>query len=106
MNYTIAEAQPLKGYRLFLRFADGLSGVVNVFHWVGKGVFKAWKKPGFFEKAYLDLGAVCWPGNLDLAPDALHERVLARQKRKMRTKRRNGLRSEYNFHQLKGAERG
>ena len=84
MNYTIVDAQPLKGYRLLLRFADGLSGEVNVSRWVGKGVFKTWKKPGFFEKAYVDpeMGTVCWPGNLDLAPDALYERVLKQQKRK------------------------
>ncbi len=84
MDYRIVNATPLKGYRLALRFADGLTGEVNVSRWVGKGVFNAWKKPGFFEKAYVDseAGTVCWPGDLDLAPDALYEDVLAQQKRK------------------------
>jgi len=86
MNYTIVDAQPLKGYRLLLRFSDGLAGQVNVSRLVGKGVFKAWKKPGFFEKVYLDLGTVCWPGNLDMAPDALYQRVLKQQQRKKATR--------------------
>ena len=84
MYYKIIDAKPLKGYRLALRFADGLSGEVNVSHLVGKGVFKAWRKPGFFEKVYIDPEGetVCWPGDLDLAPDALYEEVLTLQKRK------------------------
>jgi hypothetical protein len=84
MNYRIVDAKPLKGYRLAIRFADGLAGEVNVSRWVGKGVFKAWKKPGIFEKAYVDIeaGTVCWPGDLDLAPDALYEEVLAQHRRK------------------------
>ncbi len=102
MYYEIVDAQPRKGYRLLLRFADGLSGEVNVSRLVGKGVFKAWKKPGFFEKVYIELGSVCWPGDLDLAPDALYEKVLAQQKRKKKNKlKKNDLRPEYNFHQLK-----
>ncbi len=84
MNYDIIHVEPREGYRLFIRFADGLSGEADVSHLVGKGVFKAWKKPGFFEKAYVDaeMRTVCWPGELDLAPDALHEKITAAQKRK------------------------
>jgi hypothetical protein len=84
MYYKIVVAKPLKGYRLALRFEDGLSGEVNLSHLVGKGVFKAWKKSGFFEKVYIDPESetVCWPGGLDLAPDALYEDVSSQQKRK------------------------
>jgi len=34
----------------------------------------------FFIKAYVDpeMHTVCWPGELDLAPDALHEKDLRR----------------------------
>jgi hypothetical protein len=84
MHYDIVHAEARKGYRLFIRFRDGLSGEADVSHLVGKGVFKAWKSPAFFAKAYVDreMATVCWPGDLDLAPDALYEKIAAQQKRK------------------------
>ena len=29
----------------------------------------------FFKQAYIDRGAIAWPGNLDLAPDAMYEAI-------------------------------
>ena len=29
----------------------------------------------FFERVYIDHGAVAWPGEIDLAPDAMYEQV-------------------------------
>ena len=83
MQYDIIHVEPRKEFRLFLRFADGLSGEVDVSDLVGKGVFRAWKKAGFFAKAYVDPEShtVCWPGEIDLATDALYEEVLALQHR-------------------------
>jgi len=84
MNYDIVYVEPREDYRLFVRFADGLSGEADVSHLVGKGVFKAWKKPDFFAEAYVDVDmkTVCWPGGIDLAPDALYEKVAVSHKRK------------------------
>ena len=84
MNYDIIYAEARKEFRLFIRFADGLSGEVDVSYLVDRGVFKAWKKPGFFQKVFVDpdMQTVCWPGGLDLAPDALYEKIVAMQKRK------------------------
>jgi hypothetical protein len=36
------------------------------------GVFAALRDPSLFAQAALDYGAVSWPGELDLAPDAMH----------------------------------
>ena len=33
----------------------------------------------FFEQVYIDCGAVAWPGNIDLAPDAMNAQ-LARER--------------------------
>ena len=77
-----AEARP--GYRLWLRFADGAEGVVDLSDLAGRGVFGRWLKPGEFEKAMVDAewGAVRWPAGptsaepeLDLSPDMLHHRL-------------------------------
>lgn len=35
--------------RVRIRFADGAQGFVDLSHLRGKGVFRAWDTPGFFE---------------------------------------------------------
>lgn len=69
------EARP--GYRLWIRFADGVEGEVSVKHLVGKGVFRAWEDSAFFSKATIDPGSgtVTWAGGIDLAPDALYAQI-------------------------------
>ena len=70
-----AEARP--DYRLWVRFEDGLEGEVSVEHLVGRGVFASWSDEAEFRKVYVDeeAGTVAWPGDIDLAPDALHRRL-------------------------------
>ncbi len=69
----ITHAKPRPNYRLELTFDDGESGVVDLSSYVGRGVFAAWNQPGIFEAVQLtDHGAVEWPGEIDLCPDALY----------------------------------
>lgn len=64
------------GYRLELAFDDGVHGIVDLADFAGVGVFQAWLKPGFFEQVVItDSGALAWPGDLDLCPDALYLRL-------------------------------
>ena len=39
------------------------------------GVLAPLRDRSFFERVYIDHGAVAWPGEIDLAPDAMYERV-------------------------------
>nr|WP_143002361.1 DUF2442 domain-containing protein [Nitrosospira sp. Nl5] len=39
------------------------------------GVFAALADPEIFAQAHVELGAVTWPGELDLAPDAMHDEI-------------------------------
>ena len=39
------------------------------------GVFARLADPSLFAQVKLDLGAVAWPGELDLAPDAMHAAI-------------------------------
>ena len=66
-------AKPLSNFRLRLKFADGAEGIADISSIAGKGVFKAWLEPGFFNQASVTAyGGVAWPGDLDLCPDALY----------------------------------
>jgi len=41
-------------------------------------MFAALRDEAVFGKVFLDLGAVTWPGEIDLAPDAMHDAIAAR----------------------------
>ena len=72
----ITKAEPVAGYRLNVEFDDGVHGVVDLSDYAGVGVFAAWLKPGSFEQvAITSEGALAWPGDLDLCPDAVYMRL-------------------------------
>jgi hypothetical protein len=76
----INEAKALPGYRLELRFDNGDNGIVDLSEFVGRGVFASWEQPGVFEQvAVTSEGAVEWPGELDMCPDALYLRMTGRR---------------------------
>ncbi len=45
----VVDVNPLPDFRLRLRYSDGVEGVVDLSHLVGKGVFRIWDQPGIFE---------------------------------------------------------
>ena len=62
-----------EGYRIWLRYADGAEGEVDLSHLVGKGVFAAWRDRAFFERVHIGAGrAIAWGDEIDLCPDALY----------------------------------
>jgi len=79
--WRVTEVRALPGFRLNVAFADGLKGTVDLsglVHSPKAGVFAALSDPSLFAQATLDLGAVTWPGELDLAPDAMHAAIKER----------------------------
>jgi hypothetical protein len=69
----IIEARTVDRFRGFLRFDDKTSGVVDLGHLAGRGVFRAWQQEGVFEQLGISpVGALQWPGDLDLCPDSLY----------------------------------
>jgi hypothetical protein len=76
----ITEVKPLERYKLFLRFDDGISGVVDLGDMAGRGVFEVWNRNGGFEKVRItQFGALEWPGEIDLCPDALYLQLTGKQ---------------------------
>jgi hypothetical protein len=63
---------------LKVRFVDGIEGTVHMRDLIwsaSPGVFAALRDPAVFGRVYLDYGAVTWPGEIDLAPDAMHDEI-------------------------------
>ena len=57
--------------------ADGLIGEVRFAPEHLTGVFEPLKDPDYFRKVYIDHGVVEWPGQIDLAPDAMYNEIKA-----------------------------
>jgi hypothetical protein len=62
---------------LRLTFADGLTGEVDVLARMSGPVFEEARTPEGFAKIAVDeeTGTIVWPGDVDLAPDTLYERL-------------------------------
>ncbi len=77
MLYQVESVEARPHYRLWVRFADGVEGEVDLSRLVGRGVFAAWTDPEEFEKVFVDPDtfAAAWPGGIDLASDALYQEI-------------------------------
>ena len=74
---TAVQARP--GYVLRLTFDDGLTGEVEIGHRLHGPMFQAVRDPAYFRLVSVDdYGAVCWPNQADLSPDALYSDVSRR----------------------------
>jgi hypothetical protein len=75
MYWDVGEVTPEPDYNLLVRFADGVSGRVRISPEKLTGVLAPLRDRKFFEQVFIDHGAVAWPGEIDLAPDAMYEEV-------------------------------
>ena len=76
--WRVKAVEALVGYRLRVRFIDGLEGEVDIsefVHAADAGVFAARADPDVFSHVYVELGAMAWPGEIDLARDAMHDEI-------------------------------
>lgn len=78
MSAGVVTCRAMPGYRLSLRFADGLEGEVFLGELLEVGAFKLWRNVREFEKVRPMLGAVAWDGGVRLDPDVLWWDVAAR----------------------------
>lgn len=77
MDWNITEVWPKGPREIGLRFEDGLEGTVRIDLSFCTGVFELLRDDAAVHTARAEDGAVTWPGGLDLAPDALYDRIRA-----------------------------
>lgn len=75
MHWDVIAVQARPPLGLAVRFADGTSGTVRFEPTHLTGVFAALKDPETFAQVFVDHGAVAWPGDIDLAPDAMYMEI-------------------------------
>ena len=80
--YRVTRVEASKPCRLYVEFADGVSGEVDLAPRLFGPVFEPLKDPEMFASVGIDdFGAICWPNGADLAPDALHGELSDRARR-------------------------
>jgi hypothetical protein len=62
----------------FVRFQDRLMGPVQLRREELTGALAPLQDERFFEQVFIDYGALAWPGEIDLAPDAMYAEVAGR----------------------------
>jgi hypothetical protein len=79
MLARVIDARHAGGYRVWLRFADGLSGEIDLERELWGPVFDPLKEVAEFAKLRVepDLGTIVWPNGADLAPEFLHDELEA-----------------------------
>ena len=70
------KVKALQGYKLWIEYADGVKGEVDLSHLVGKGVFSLWNDYRVFEQVYIgNSGEIAWSETVDLCPDAPYMKI-------------------------------
>jgi hypothetical protein len=76
--WRVKSVEVLSGFRLRVSFNDGSEGTVELAGFLNStsaGVFAPLRDESLFRQARVELGVVTWPGELDLAPDAMHRAI-------------------------------
>lgn len=79
--WRVTEVRVLANYIMSVRFVDGTHGEVDLSRLIqgpNAGIFAALRDPALFAQATVTDGVVTWPGQLDLAPDAMYDEIRAR----------------------------
>lgn len=72
----LRSVRSLPGYHLAIVYDDGVEGIVNLSHLVGKGVFDLWTNAAAFERVTIGShGEVRWTEQVELCSDSLYMQV-------------------------------
>ncbi|CAN7592596.1 DUF2442 domain-containing protein [Pseudoduganella sp. LjRoot289] len=75
MHWDVIEVQQQDNYSLWVRFNDGVEGAVQFMPSAFRGVFTHLSDKAKFGQVTIVDGVITWPGDLDLAPDAMHAEI-------------------------------
>ena len=65
--------EPREGYKIWLRYEDGVEGEVDLSEIPRTGIFEAWNDMSFFESVHIsEFDSIAWSDNAELCPNALY----------------------------------
>jgi hypothetical protein len=78
--FDVVEVKALKKHHLFLRFENGISGIVDIADIIPfEGIFAPLKDSRYFSKVKInsDIGTICWENGADISPCYLYSQIKA-----------------------------
>jgi hypothetical protein len=69
---SVVRVVPREDYQLEIEFSTGEVRLFDVRPYLDKGVFSQLKDRALFARAFVAFDTVCWPNELDIAPDTLY----------------------------------
>ena len=68
----------LDNFRITINFSDWISGIVDLSHLAGKGVFDIWENDDNFSNVYIntETDAIAWNKDLEICPNNLFQQIL------------------------------
>ena len=79
MWHDITNLKKLDEYRLELEFDNGRKGVVDLAAYIDRGgVFSRFADKDYFNSVEInrELGVLCWPDGVDIAPETIYEAAM------------------------------
>lgn len=74
------EVKPLDRYRLWIKYSDGIEGLVDLSDLAGEGVFALWNDYQEFEKVRIGpSGEIAWNDQIDLCPDSIYLKITGKK---------------------------
>ena len=77
-NWRVKAVSIIDNYQIEVTFNDGTSGTVDLRGLIFSakpGIFANLEDKEIFNKVCIEHGVVTWPGEIDLAPDAMYEQI-------------------------------
>jgi len=71
---SVIRVSPKDDFTLELWFDNGAHRLFDASPYLERGIFTRLKDPAKFKQAYVAFDTVCWPGNIDIAPETLYDR--------------------------------
>ena len=71
---SVTRVVPTEDFHLELWFDDGSHRLFDAQPYLNRGVFTRLKDPAKLRQAFVAFDTVCWPGNIDIAPETLYDR--------------------------------
>ena len=76
--WRVVPVRPMPAFKIHVRFIDGTQSEVDINGLVrspAAGIFADLANPSVFAQVSIEHGAVTWPGEIDLAPDAMYDEI-------------------------------
>jgi hypothetical protein len=79
MLTKVTKLEKLGGFRLGIHFSDGSHGVHDFTNLVNRSgeIREPLRNPDYFQRVFLEFGALTWPNGYDMAPEWLRREMEA-----------------------------